>query len=192
MTPVQPGLFEPEPALPEGFAYRPGLITPAEEGELVARFADLPFKPFEFHGYFGKRRVVSFGWRYDFGQRSLHRADDIPPFLEPLRRRAEDFAGLAPSALQHVLVTEYQPGAPIGWHRDRPEFAEVVGVSLLSPCQFRFRRRRADGWARASFVAEQRSAYLLSGAARSEWEHSIPPQPELRYSVTFRRLRPDL
>ena len=186
----QLALFEAAPLLPEGLRYRPDLLSPEEEQDLVHRFAELPFKPFEFRGYFGKRRVVFYGWRYDFNGRGLGEAEDIPPFLLPLRDRAAAFLGTEAEALPHVLVTEYAPGAAIGWHRDRPEFGDVVGVSLLSPCTFRLRRRRGAAWERASFTAEPRSAYALQGPARSEWEHSIPAVDSLRYSVTFRTLRP--
>src|SRR6185437_1327114 len=101
------------------------------------------------------------------------------------------FAGLASALLQHVLVTEYAPGAAIGWHKDKAVFGEVVGISLLSSCVFRLRRRAGRTWERASFTAEPRSAYLLEGPARTEWEHSIPAVDRLRYSITFRSLRQD-
>ena len=179
------------PAFPEGFRYQPELITASDEAALLARVRDLPFREFEFHGYTGKRRVVSFGWHYDFAARRLHRADDIPEFLMELRAPVGEFAGLDPEALQHVLVTEYGPGAAIGWHRDRAVFGEVVGLSLLAPCTFRLRRATDSGWERVNLVAEPRSAYLLSGPARTEWEHSIPPVAALRYSITFRNVRED-
>jgi alkylated DNA repair dioxygenase AlkB len=175
--------------LPEGFSYQAGLIAPAEEIRLVEGFADLPFKEFEFRGYLGKRRVVFYGWRYDFNNYRLARAEAIPEFLLPLRESAARFAGLEPQALEQVLVTEYAPGAGIGWHKDRQVFGDVVGVSLLSPCVFRFRRKAGDKWQRASFVAEPRSVYALKGPARDEWEHSIPAVDSLRYSVTFRTMR---
>src|SRR4051794_21657020 len=187
--PRQPSLFAPEPdRLPEGFAYRRDFLSAEEEGGLVREIETLPFESFQFHsGLVGKRRVVSFGWRYDFEARALSRADDMPPFLLPLRARAAAFAGLDPSSFQHVLVTEYAPGAGIGWHRDKAVFDEVAGISLLSPCDFRFRRAKGEGrWERATVVAEPRSAYFLSGPARTEWEHSIPAVDELRYSITFR------
>jgi alkylated DNA repair dioxygenase AlkB len=175
---------------PEGFRYRPELISTSEEGTLVARVRELPFRDFEFHGYTGKRRVVSFGWHYDFSGRRLQKADDIPDYLLVLRETAAAFAGMDPKELQHVLVTEYGPGAGISWHRDKAVFGEVVGISLLSPCLFRMRRAIAKKkWERIKLVLEPRSVYYLSGPARYEWEHSIPQTEALRYSITFRNVR---
>ena len=181
-----------EEAPPEGFRYQADVLPADEDHELVERIGELPLKEFEFHGYTGKRRVVSFGWHYDFTGRRLRKADDIPEFLLGLREAAAAFAGPEPEELQHVLVTEYGPGAGIGWHRDKAVFGDVVGVSLLSPCVLRFRRAAGGGkWERAKVLAEPRSAYFLTGPARSEWEHSIPAVDSLRYSVTFRSLRTD-
>jgi alkylated DNA repair dioxygenase AlkB len=176
--------------LPQGFWYEPELIGPADESSLLARVRELPFREFEFHGYTGKRRVVSFGWHYDFSGRQLRKAEDIPDFLLTLRPAAAEFAGIEPEELRHVLVTEYGPGAGIGWHRDKSVFGETVGVSLLSPCVLRLRRKAGERkWERVNVNAEARSAYLLSGPSRSEWEHSIPAVDALRYSITFRNLR---
>jgi alkylated DNA repair dioxygenase AlkB len=180
------GLFGADPRIPEGFRYRAGVITPEREAQLLDDIRPLPFKEFEFQGYLGKRRVVSFGWRYDFNERELLKAEDMPPFLLELREVAGAFAEVKPESLQHVLVTEYQPGAPIGWHRDKGMFGDVVGISLLSPCQFRLRRKVAEKWERYSLIAEPRSAYLMRGPSRTEWEHSIPPVDRLRYSITYR------
>jgi alkylated DNA repair dioxygenase AlkB len=179
----------PDDDQPEGFRYMPDLISGADERVLIEQIAALPLAEFQFGEFTGKRRVISFGWRYDFGRRVLDKVDDIPAFLLPLRAKAAAFAELAPEALQHVLVTEYAAGVSIGWHRDRAEFGQVVGVSLLSPCTFRLRRKQGDTWRRYSLAAAPRSVYLLDGEARTVWEHSIPAVDALRYSVTFRNLR---
>jgi alkylated DNA repair dioxygenase AlkB len=186
----QASLFDPPPpALPAGFVHRAEAITRAEEAELLAWLATLAFEPFQFRGYEGRRRVVSFGWRYDFSHSGLSEAEPAPPQLARVRERAADLAGLEPELLQQVLINEYRPGAPIGWHRDRPVFDKVVGVSLGGACVFRLRRRTAAGFERAALILEPRSAYLLSGPARTEWEHSIPPVTAHRYSITFRSFR---
>lgn len=184
----QPSLFETERLSPEGLRYSPDVLTPAEEQVLAAQIAELPFQPFEFHGYFGKRRVVSFGWRYDFGREAVAQAPPPPDFLVRLRDRAATFAAQPPGAFQQALVTEYAPGAGIGWHRDKSVFGEVVGVSLLACCRLRFRRPSEKGWERRGLNLAPRSAYLLTGPARTDWEHSIAPVEALRYSVTFRAL----
>jgi len=145
---MQPNLFdgtgddnEGAANLLEGFRYRPGLIGSEEEDALVACVRELPFREFEFHGFLGKRRVVSFGWQYDYSGRGLRKTDDIPEFLLELRALAASIANLNAEKFQQVLVTEYGPGAGIGWHRDKAVFGEVVGVSLLAPCVLRFRRK---------------------------------------------------
>jgi alkylated DNA repair dioxygenase AlkB len=186
---VQLDLLEPVSDLPEGFVYRPELISRAEEAVLIDRFGVLPFREFEFHGYLGKRRTVSFGLHYDFGDMKVRETDPIPEFRLPLRDRAAAFADIASDTVRHALVTEYAPGAPIGWHRDRPVFGDVIGVSFVSACRFRFRRKRGSTWHRTAVTLQPRSVYLLRGAVRTEWEHSIPPAEELRYSVTFRTVR---
>jgi alkylated DNA repair dioxygenase AlkB len=181
--------LELPPSAPEGFAYRPDFLSEAAEGALASRLKSLPFEPFRFHGYTGNRRVVSFGWRYAFAERVLHAMPPIPEFLVPLRDLAASFAGLAPAALEAALVTEYAAGAGIGWHRDKAEFGTVVAFSLLSECRLRFRRNRGGVWQRMAVPIAARSAYLLRGPARHEWQHSIPAVATLRYSVTFRDLR---
>lgn len=173
-------------AAPPGLASRMDFITRAEEQALVEYFGALPFQPFAFQGWFGKRETVSFGWRYDFDQARLQAAPPIPDFLLPLRARAADFAGLRAEALEQALIIRYDAGAGIGWHRDRPVFDQVVGISLLSPCVLRFRKREGRGFRRYSLAAVRRSAYLLSGEIRHQWEHSIAPMDARRFSVTFR------
>jgi len=180
-------LFDARPFLPDGMRYRDDLIASDEEARLVDFIAQLPLKPFEFAGGFrGNRRVLSFGWRYDYQAQRLAESNPIPPELMALRRKAARFAGRAEVGFQQALVTEYAPGVGIGWHKDKPMFGDVVGISLLAPCNFRLRRKQGPGWERVSLLAEPRSAYLLSGPSRTVWEHSIPPLDRLRYSVTFR------
>src|SRR5262245_28432614 len=145
--PPQPSLFEaPAPALPEGFTYRPEFLSEIAERSLLERVRALPFREFEFHGFLGKRRIVSFGWRYDFNGGGLQKTDDMPDFLSTVREGAARFAALPTSELQQVLITEYLPGAAIGWHKDRSVFGEVVGISLRSACLFRLRRRSSASW----------------------------------------------
>ena len=181
----QLGLFG-GPRLPDGFRYRPDLISAGEERDLLEHIRRLPFKAFEFQGYTGKRRVVSYGWKYDYDKRRVEPREDIPDFLLPLRDKAAAFAEVPAAELQQALVTEYDVGAPIGWHKDKAVFGDVIGVSLLSAAPFRLRRPAGDGWERVTITAEPRSVYLLRGPSRTEWEHSIPPVDQLRYSVTFR------
>jgi alkylated DNA repair dioxygenase AlkB len=179
-------------ALPEGFLYRPDVLSAPEEQLLLDRIPALPLKEFEFHGYTARRRTISFGWHYDFAHARLERAEEIPAWLLPVRETAAAFAGLAPEQLPHVLILEYGPGATIGWHRDKAAFGDVIGLSLLSPCRFRLRRKAGSRWERASLTLQPRSAYLLRGPSRTEWEHSIPAVDALRYSITFRSLRDGL
>lgn len=177
-----------EPSAPEGFRYAPDLLPLDMEATLLASIPTLPFHNFEFGAFEGKRRVVSFGHRYDFSDSTLKSAEEMPDFLLPVRDLAATFADLDPAALEHVLVTEYAPGAGIGWHRDKAVFGDVIGISLLSVCRFRLRRRSGTGWERYNLDVEPRSAYLLRGPSRTVWEHSIPPGEALRYSITFRSM----
>ncbi len=181
-------LFGAQSALPEGFRYHPDLLSADEEEALASSLAALPFKPFDFHGYQANRQVVGFGYRYDYNRRAVVEAPALPLFLEPLRAKIADSFDRPADAFTQVLINEYRPGAGIGWHRDKPQFDEVVGVSLLAPCVLRFRRRLGETWDRRSMTAESRSAYLLTGPSRTIWEHSIPALDRHRYSITFRTL----
>jgi alkylated DNA repair dioxygenase AlkB len=189
MRQEQADLFEPRVAQPPGFRYKPELIEAHEAQALVREIETQEFAPFDFHGFLGKRRVVSFGWSYGFNGGGLRKATAIPPFLLLIRAQATSAFGLDAALFEHVLLTEYQPGAPIGWHKDRPQFGDVIGVSLVSACTFRFRKKSGARWERQTITLEPNSAYLLQGAARTEWEHSIPPAEQLRYSITFRSLK---
>jgi len=177
-------LFE-TPVLP-GLAYGHELLSADEEAELVARIDAEPLSPFRFQGWLGKRLTSSFGWQYDFDRSQFAAADPIPTWLLPIKDRAAAFAGLEDRDLVQALLIRYDVGAGIGWHRDRPVFEHVVGISLGAPATMRFRRRQPNGFARASAMLEPRSVYHLSGEARHGWEHSIAEMEVKRWSITFR------
>jgi len=171
-----------------GLRYEEELIGTDEERVLIEHLGGLDLAPFRFHGWLGNRKTQSFGWRYDFEDSSFSPAEPIPEWLQPLREKAAAFAGLEAGDFAHVLLARYDPGAGIGWHRDRNVFEKVVGISLGTPATLRFRRRIGSGYRRANLEAMPRSAYSLSGEARHDWEHSISPGQTLRFSITLRTL----
>jgi alkylated DNA repair dioxygenase AlkB len=177
-----------ETPLIEGLRYQDDLMDEAEEQALIERLSGEELTPFRFHGWLGNRKTQSFGWRYDFDDSSFNRTDAIPDWLEQLRAKAARFSDLAPDDFAQVLLARYDPGAGIGWHRDRDVFENVVGISLKTPATLRFRQRLPTAFKRASLEVAPRSAYLLSGEARHAWEHSIAPGDRLRFSITFRTL----
>ena len=182
----QLAFFAPSPE-PEGLCTTTEFVSPETEQELIARVAALPLQPFQFGQYEGERRVASFGFRYDYSLRRLQDADPIPDWLDPIIRQVETFGGPATEIAQ-VLCTEYDTGVGIGWHRDKPHFGRVFGLSLGSACKFRFRRRAGEKWQRFTLDAAPRSLYMMSGPSRHEWEHSIPAVEQPRYSITFRTM----
>lgn len=182
-------LFASSASEPDGLRYAAEFISPAAEGTLIGRIRELPLQPFQFGQYEGKRRVASFGFRYDYSQRRLQAADPIPDWLGSIIKRVEAFGGHE-TPISQVLCTEYDTGVGIGWHRDKPHFGEVFGLSLGSACKFRFRRAADRGWQRFTLNAEPRSLYMMAGPAREIWEHSIPPVEQPRYSITFRTMAP--
>lgn len=175
--------------IPDGFGYVPNVITTDQERLLIRKFEALPLKPFEFRGFLGNRRTVSYGFHYDHGKQAVAHRGELPDFLIFLRRIASTLSGFPAEYFRQAMVTEYAPGAGIGWHRDKSMFGEVVAISFNSDCALRFRRPEGAGWLRHSTCVARRSGYLLRGEARSLWEHSIAPAKSLRYSVTFRTLR---
>lgn len=184
----QLSLFVDKTAQPAGFSFQPDFVSAEEERKLVERIGELPLVPFQFGAFEGKRRVASFGWRFDYAIQKLRRASPVPDWLIPFARRVEIFFRLPDGAIQQVLCTEYDEGAGIGWHRDKPHFDEVFGLSLASACKFRFRRKTNEAWERITFDVEPRSLYGMSGESRHVWEHSISPVAARRYSVTFRTM----
>lgn len=176
-----------ESAVP-GLAMSDAIVSPEEESELIARIDAEHLSPFRFQGWLGKRLTRSFGWSYDFDTGRFTEADPIPNWLDPLRSRAAAFAGLGTDELVQALLIRYDPGAGIGWHKDRPVFEHVVGISLGSQVAMRLRRRVGKGFERISVPLRPRSIYHLSGEVRHEWEHSIAPIDQARGSITFRSL----
>jgi alkylated DNA repair dioxygenase AlkB len=185
-----------EPDLPEGFSYRDDFITRGEESALVAHIQQIAFSNFEMRGVVARRRVAFFGHSYDA---SLGPERPMPAFLGDLRARAAEWARLDHDAFVMALINEYRPGAPIGWHRDAPQYGIVAGISLLSACRMKFRPYVPPSPPRTSGAATRkttheitlmpRSGYLMTGTARQGFEHSIRAVPALRYSITFRTLR---
>jgi alkylated DNA repair dioxygenase AlkB len=183
---VQTDLFE-LPSL-AGLVQADGIVTPPEEQALIASIDAAELSPFRFHGWSGKRLTASYGWSYDFDTARFAPTEPLLAWLLPLRAKAARFAHIAAEDLVQALLIRYDPGAGIGWHRDRPVFEHVVGISLGAPATMRFRRRRAGGFDRASAELAPRSIYHLSGEARHKWEHSIAAMAVTRWWITFRSL----
>lgn len=189
MAAEQRALFDQVPAGLPGLRYEPDFVAVDEERHLLETIGSLPFHEAEYHGYTAKRRIVSYGAGYDFDANVLRPAPPVPAFLHPLRARVAERLGTRTEALTHALVTEYRPGTQLGWHRDVPDFATVVGISLGSACRMRFRPYPPERGQRV-FTLElaPRSMYVLAGAVRWRWQHGVAPTPGLRYSITFRTL----
>jgi len=185
----QLALFEERPPGPSGLKYVADFVSPEMEQELIARIARLPLKPFQFGAFEGHRQVKSFGFRYDYTLQKLTESDPIPDWLQAVARDVERSDQLPEGSIRKVLCTDYDVGVGIGWHRDKPHFDAVFGLSLASACKFRFRRRSGDKWERFALKAAPRSLYRMQGEARHDWEHSIPAVAQRRYSITFRTMR---
>ncbi|MGY4175844.1 alkylated DNA repair dioxygenase AlkB [Bradyrhizobium sp. USDA 4518] len=183
----QLSMFDAPAAGPAGLRYAPDFISKATEGELIRHIRALPLAPFQFGQFEGKRRVASFGYRYDYASRRLECAEPIPSWLNGIVAAIQSFGGVS-TEIGQILCTEYDCGVGIGWHRDKPHFDRIFGLSLGSACKFRFRRRTENGWERFTLDAAPRSLYLMAGDARQIWEHSIPPVEAPRYSITFRTM----
>jgi alkylated DNA repair dioxygenase AlkB len=182
--------------MPDGFQYREDFISVDEETALVERIGVTEFSNYEMRGVVARRRVAFFGRSYDHGATPSR---PLPDFLVPLRDRLAAWAGIGGDAFAMALINEYRPGSPIGWHRDSIQYGITAGVSLLSCCRMRFRpylapRAQAAAAGRRRQTTHEitpapRSAYLMTGASRDDYEHSIPAVTALRYSITFRTLR---
>lgn len=178
-------------ALVPGLAMAFEVVTEPHEAELIQRIEEAGLAPFQFGAFVGRRLTLGFGRHYDFAAHRLVEAEPVPAWLDEPRRKAACLAGVGFDDIAHVLLTRYDPGTGIGWHKDRHAFAKVIGLSLGSATELSFRRRRPDGrFERVRAPLPRRSFYLLDGAARDEWEHGIPAHRDRRYSITFRTLRP--
>jgi alkylated DNA repair dioxygenase AlkB len=177
-------------AFARGYAYEPDFLSKADEAALVTEIERLPLEQAEYKGFRANRRIVSYGGRYDFSAQRLLPGEPIADFLLPLRARAAAWAACPADDFTQALIAQYPPGSQLGWHRDVPEFELVAGISLGSPCRMRF-RRYPPRFREKSIALEiaPRSIYRLQNEARWEWQHSVPPVPGLRYSITFRTLR---
>jgi alkylated DNA repair dioxygenase AlkB len=189
---AQLALFPDQDAGPKGLRYQPEFVSATAESELIARISELPLQPFQFGAFEGRRRVASFGFRYDYALRKLQEADPIPGWLASIIPSVENFGELPDGSVRQILCTEYDVGVGIGWHRDKPHFDKIFGLSLGAACKFRFRRAAGDKWQRFMLPAEPRSLYMMSGDSRQAWEHSIPGVEQRRYSITFRTMRTDV
>jgi len=192
MSPQSDLFGAPAPVLPSGMRYETEFLSHEEERHWIEFVQAQPLAEMNYKGYQAKRRVVSFGGKYDYVANRLNEGPPIPNELDPLREKVGAWAGIAPDAFTQVLVAEYREGTPLGWHRDVPDFEDVVGVSLLSEAVMRFRPYPPDAPKKADIVkltVEPRSIYLLRGPARWEWQHSVAPTEMLRYSITFRTSR---
>jgi alkylated DNA repair dioxygenase AlkB len=180
-------LFAPA-TLPNGLEYHDEFLSRAEEASLLQAFVDLPFREAKFQQYTARRRVVRFGWIYDPASREWLEGEPLPGWLAAVRARVASWRDVAEDRFAHALVTEYRPGTPIGWHRDKPEYGMVIGLSLASACRMRFRPydNQQDRKAVIALELAPRSLYVMQDDIRWRWQHSIPPAKALRYSITFR------
>jgi alkylated DNA repair dioxygenase AlkB len=188
---TQAELFAAPAALPDGFVYRPDFLSAPQEAQLLEQIRTLPFREAQYKEWHARRRIVSFGGSYDFTRNELSAAPPIPEFLLPLREQLAQWADIPVARIEHAMVAEYQPATPLGWHRDVPQFEDVLGVSLLGHARLRFRPWPPKHGQRTTYALqlEPRSAYLMRGRARWQWQHAVSPTRELRYSITFRTRR---
>lgn len=185
-------LFPLETTGPRGFQYFPDFINQQEENDLLNEISSLQLKTFVFQGYEAKRKTASFGYDWSFDRRTLSKGKDIPASFDGLVEKVTRFLALKPESFAEILFTEYPVNAVINWHRDAPPFELIAGISLLSDCTFRFRPHGEEKRSRQSLISlpvRRRSLYVIAGAARTDWQHSILPVEEKRISITLRTLK---
>lgn len=159
---------------------------------MLGQIDKLEFKSVVRKGVQARRSVVPLGFDYAYDFRDVNRIGELPEWLHPLRQRAASAAALAGEKFDQALISKYPAGAGIGWHSDAPKFdSTVLAVSLAGSGVMRF-RRTANG-ATEQFVLDvaPRSMYIMTGEARWQWQHSLNPTNELRYSITMRMVRHD-
>jgi alkylated DNA repair dioxygenase AlkB len=182
-------LFDTGLSFPNGFVYRPDFLTAREEELLLAHFEELPFENAEYKEYTARRRIINFGWGFEFDADKPRSGPPLPAFLQPIQKKAAKWLDVPVGRIVEALVTEYQPGTPIGWHRDRDVFESIIGVSLGGWCDMQLRPLSStDKGEIITVPLEPRSAYLMQGESRWNWQHHIPPTKTLRYSITFRTM----
>jgi alkylated DNA repair dioxygenase AlkB len=184
-------LFPIENNYPEGFSYEEGFLTQEEEAYWIDAVKKVEVHTFQFQGYEAKRKVASFGYDYHFDKGSLEKGADIPKVFHPLIEKAAVRIGIEPASIAELLVIEYPPGAVMNWHRDAPPFGLIAGISLMTDCNFKLRPYEKEKQGRGSVITvplKRRSLYVMQGASRSAWQHSIPAVKATRYSITLRTL----
>jgi alkylated DNA repair dioxygenase AlkB len=185
-------LFPIEPAFPEGFSYYPDFLTTQEEEKLYQAISGVELHDFNFQGFIAKRKVASFGYDYSFDKRTLTKGKEIPQIFSSLIDKVSTYINIPSNDFAELLVTQYPVGSVINWHRDAAPFDIIAGISILSDCIFRLRSHNKAKQSRSSIISfpvTRRSLYVMQGPARSDWQHSISPVKEIRYSITLRTLK---
>jgi alkylated DNA repair dioxygenase AlkB len=185
-------LFPIEPAFPEGFGYYPDFLKMQDEEQLYKEITGIELHDFNFQGFTAKRKVASFGYDYSFDKRTLSKGKEIPKIFDSLIDKVANYLNIPSEDFAELLVTQYPVGSVINWHRDAPPFDIIAGISILSDCLFRLRPHDKAKQSRSSvisFPVKRRSLYVMQGPARSEWQHSISPVKDIRYSITLRTLK---
>jgi alkylated DNA repair dioxygenase AlkB len=185
-------LFPSEPSFPAGFSYHDNFLNEAEEQELIRYVEALELHTFQFRGYEAKRNVASFGYDYSFEKNALKKGKEIPGFFSPLISKVQQKLSDTTLSFAELLVTQYPPGSVINWHRDAFPFELIAGISLASDCIFRLRphdKLKQNRRSLLSFPVKRRSLYIMEKDVRHNWQHSIAPVGNVRYSITLRTLK---
>lgn len=185
-------LFAIESVYPPGFSYVENFINKEEENLLLDVITKIELHEFIFKGYTANRKVASFGYDYSFENGSLKKGKDIPSSFGFLIEKVAKHLSILPTAFAELLVIEYPEKCVMNWHRDAPPFGLIAGISLLADCTFRLRPHNKDKQTRSSVLSipvKRRSLYVMQDESRSEWQHSVSPVKQKRYSITLRTLK---